>query len=70
VLARYGDEPVLVRQENILAATFHPELTADRRLHRVFLELIDERQTAVASTEAAALAASGGPTKETRRMRC
>jgi 5'-phosphate synthase pdxT subunit len=33
VLARYGGEPVLVRQHNITAATFHPELTADPRIH-------------------------------------
>ena len=39
VLARLGDEPVLVRQGNVMAATFHPELTNDRRLHRRFLEL-------------------------------
>jgi 5'-phosphate synthase pdxT subunit len=39
VLARLGDEPVLVRQGNVMAATFHPELTDDRRLHRRFLEL-------------------------------
>ena len=38
VLARLGDEPVLVRQGRVLAATFHPELTADRRLQRMFLE--------------------------------
>lgn len=31
-----GDgSPVLVRQGNVLAATFHPELTADRRLQRM-----------------------------------
>ena len=35
VLARHADEPVLVRQGNVVAATFHPELTADRRLHRL-----------------------------------
>lgn len=35
VLGRLGDEPVLVRQGNIVAATFHPELTGDRRLHRL-----------------------------------
>ena len=35
VLARHGGEPVLVRQGNVVAATFHPELTADRRLHRL-----------------------------------
>lgn len=35
VLARRDGEPVLVRQGNVAAATFHPELTADRRLHRL-----------------------------------
>jgi 5'-phosphate synthase pdxT subunit len=34
VLATYEGEPVLVRQASVVAATFHPELTADRRLHR------------------------------------
>ena len=34
VLARYRGEPVLVRERNITAATFHPELTADTRVHR------------------------------------
>jgi 5'-phosphate synthase pdxT subunit len=33
VLGRHGGEPVLVRQGNVVAATFHPELTSDRRLH-------------------------------------
>jgi 5'-phosphate synthase pdxT subunit len=34
--------PVLVRQDQVLAAAFHPELTADRRLHRIFLEMIEK----------------------------
>ena len=34
VLATLDGEPVLVRQGNITAATFHPELTTDLRLHR------------------------------------
>jgi 5'-phosphate synthase pdxT subunit len=34
VLARLRGEPVLVRQDNVTAATFHPELTGDRRIHR------------------------------------
>ena len=38
VLARRDGDPVLVRQENILAATFHPELTDDRRVLSLFLE--------------------------------
>ncbi len=37
VLARLGDEPVLIRDGRVLAATFHPELTGDARLHRLFL---------------------------------
>jgi 5'-phosphate synthase pdxT subunit len=35
VLGRHREEPVLVRHGNVVAATFHPELTADRRLHRL-----------------------------------
>jgi 5'-phosphate synthase pdxT subunit len=38
VLATTRERPVVVRQDNILAATFHPELTADVSLHRFFLE--------------------------------
>jgi 5'-phosphate synthase pdxT subunit len=33
VLARHRGEPVLVREGNVTAATFHPELTNDRRVH-------------------------------------
>jgi 5'-phosphate synthase pdxT subunit len=35
VLARRGGAPVLVREGNIVAATFHPELGADPRVHRL-----------------------------------
>lgn len=38
VLATYNAEPVAVRQDNLLAATFHPELTDDPWLHQVFIE--------------------------------
>jgi 5'-phosphate synthase pdxT subunit len=38
VLARYGGDPVLVEQGPHLAATFHPELTRDGRVHQLFLE--------------------------------
>lgn len=37
VIATLGDEPVAVRSGSIMAATFHPELTDDDRLHEVFL---------------------------------
>ena len=38
VLARYAGDPVLVEQGRHLVATFHPELTADSRVHALFLE--------------------------------
>ena len=37
VLARWKGEPVLVREGRVLAATFHPEMAADDRVHRRFL---------------------------------
>ncbi len=43
VLARDGELPVLIRQGHLLAATFHPELTSDARVHRLFLDLVRER---------------------------
>lgn len=39
VLCHLDGKVVLVRQGKVLAATFHPELTGDRRLHRYFLAL-------------------------------
>jgi 5'-phosphate synthase pdxT subunit len=41
VLALRKDSPVLVRQGHVLAATFHPELSADRRVHRLFVEIVN-----------------------------
>ena len=34
------NKPVAVRQGNILATSFHPELTDDMRFHRYFLDMI------------------------------
>lgn len=42
VLALRNDYPVLVRQGSVLAATFHPELSADRRVHRLFVQVVNE----------------------------
>jgi 5'-phosphate synthase pdxT subunit len=39
VLGRVEDHPVAIRQGNILAVSFHPELAADTRLHRLLLEM-------------------------------
>jgi pyridoxal 5'-phosphate synthase pdxT subunit len=38
VLAEVDGHPVAVRQDNILAVAFHPELTGDTRLHRWLVE--------------------------------
>jgi 5'-phosphate synthase pdxT subunit len=40
VVATEGGDPVLVRKGATLAATFHPELSADRRIHQYFLDLV------------------------------
>ena len=44
VLARHQGAPVLVRQGRILAATFHPEITGDPSVHRLFLEAAERRE--------------------------
>jgi len=40
VLAKRGDDPVLVRKGSVMAATFHPELSEDTRVHAEFLNLV------------------------------
>lgn len=40
VLATESGDPVLVRQGKIMAATFHPELSTDTRVHQEFLNLV------------------------------
>ncbi len=44
VLARAGEDPVLVRQGSVIAATFHPELSDDKRVHQYFLDLVAKAQ--------------------------
>ena len=43
VLAEYAGKPAQVRRENIMAATFHPELTDDTTVHEYFLSLAKSR---------------------------
>ena len=45
VLATRDGFPVLIRQGRILAATFHPELSHDRRVHRLFVESVAATST-------------------------
>lgn len=40
VLAKRDDHPVLVRKGRVMAATFHPELSEDKRVHAEFLKLV------------------------------
>jgi 5'-phosphate synthase pdxT subunit len=38
VLAEYAGRPVLVRQDKVLAGSFHPEIRGDPRVHRYFID--------------------------------
>jgi len=42
VLAFEGNDPVLVRQGKVMAATFHPELSNDTRIHQAFLQMVSQ----------------------------
>jgi 5'-phosphate synthase pdxT subunit len=41
-LATRNGDPTLIRSGRILAATFHPELTDDPRVHQYFLDIVNE----------------------------
>ncbi|MGA2520596.1 MAG: pyridoxal 5'-phosphate synthase glutaminase subunit PdxT [Acidimicrobiales bacterium] len=43
VLGRWRSSAVLCRQGAILVSAFHPELTADRRIHRLFVSMVEHR---------------------------
>ena len=43
VVASVNDHPVMVRQGNILASSFHPELTRDDRIHTMLLRVVENR---------------------------
>jgi 5'-phosphate synthase pdxT subunit len=45
VLASVNEHPVLVRQANALASSFHPELVSDLRVHEIFLSMIHDSKT-------------------------
>ena len=42
ILSEYKNNPVMVRQDNLLITTFHPELTNDTRIHEYFLNMAQE----------------------------
>lgn len=41
VLAAVGEHPVAVREGNVLATSFHPEVSGDDRLHALFLQIVE-----------------------------
>ncbi|GFG69189.1 pyridoxal 5'-phosphate synthase glutaminase subunit PdxT [Mycolicibacter senuensis] len=43
VLAEVAGHPVAVRQGGVLATSFHPEVTGDRRIHRLFVDIVTGR---------------------------
>lgn len=42
VLAEHDGRAVLVRESNVLASSFHPELTRDGRVHAIFVNMVEE----------------------------
>jgi 5'-phosphate synthase pdxT subunit len=43
-LATHDNVPILIQEGNLLASSFHPELTDDLRVHRYFLEIAGKSQ--------------------------
>ncbi|HID73749.1 MAG TPA: pyridoxal 5'-phosphate synthase glutaminase subunit PdxT [Thermoplasmata archaeon] len=41
-LGTFGEAHIMVRERNLLATTFHPELVPDTRVHRYFLSMVEE----------------------------
>jgi len=62
VLARAQNNPVLVRQCSILAATFHPELTSNSAVHELFVRMAAEPVAAQDSQSAAGKSPAPAPT--------
>jgi pyridoxal 5'-phosphate synthase pdxT subunit len=60
VLAEHQGHAVAARQGDVLVAAFHPELTADTRLHELFIDMIRRRRSAAHEPEGAALPRAAG----------
>ncbi len=46
VLSEFNGTPVMIRKDNVLGTTFHPELTKDIRIHKYFIKMIEEYKIA------------------------
>jgi pyridoxal 5'-phosphate synthase pdxT subunit len=49
ILASHSGHPVAARQNGVLVTAFHPELTGDRRLHRLFADMVARPEAGVAA---------------------
>ena len=43
VLSKFNNKPIFIRQNNVLASTFHPELTDDKRVHEYFIKIAQDK---------------------------
>lgn len=43
VMSRYSDKAVMAQEGNLLVSAFHPELTGDLRVHKYFMEMVEQR---------------------------
>ena len=43
ILSKLNNKPVLIQHKNILASTFHPELSGDKRVHEYFIGIAEKR---------------------------
>jgi 5'-phosphate synthase pdxT subunit len=59
VIATEGDDPVAVRQGKVMAATFHPELSDDPRVHQAFLDMVRNGNGSSVSSYSQNIALSG-----------
>ncbi len=64
VLSKLDGFPVLVRQDQFLACTFHPELSEDTRIHRYFCDMVGSRSRAASSTVRKATPKEATPKKK------
>ena len=44
ILSKFDEKIVAVKQENIIGTSFHPELSGDYRMHRLFIQLVTNRK--------------------------
>jgi pyridoxal 5'-phosphate synthase pdxT subunit len=47
ILSKFDEKIVAVKQENIIGTSFHPELSGDYRMHRLFIQLVTNWKEAI-----------------------